>query len=416
MRLHHTSYLAVLGIILSVMTIGYGQTVSFQQLEQKVYRLNNELKYNESQALLLPVLQNKNFSAEDKYQAAILLSYTYKRVFDYQSTLKFLRIARQFAEETNKKDPYLATIRSEEAFVHFDRHDYQKASNLMKTLEKSDFNYISLENKSKLVTQQAYLRFLDKQYDQAEALYDRAIQLMRASTPCHLPMIFVKKMQLYNAMNRLDLLEDALSQSTLYADSCKIIKYHLYAYEELLHIYESRNDLTHIAETKKKLDSLNNIYARDENIASLHNQQENILLAEKDKEIQHEQTSKGYLAISLAGFVLVAFGLMGWLLAYHRQQHRLEIESRRMKAELESHLPLNNQVAPPGKSLIDPQRLTELSERQRRVLDCMALGMSNKQIADKLFISENTVKYHIKNIYLLLEIKDRKDFLVNIKK
>lgn len=84
MRQHHTSYLAVFGIILSVMTIGYGQTDSFQQLEQKVYRLNNELKYNESQALLLPVLQNKNFSAEDKYQAAILLSYTYKRVFDYQ--------------------------------------------------------------------------------------------------------------------------------------------------------------------------------------------------------------------------------------------------------------------------------------------------------------------------------------------
>ena len=45
----------------------------------------------------------------------------------------------------------------------------------------------------------------------------------------------------------------------------------------------------------------------------------------------------------------------------------------------------------------------------------MATGASNKAIADKLFISENTVKYHIKNIYQLLEIKDRKEFLVNLK-
>ena len=39
----------------------------------------------------------------------------------------------------------------------------------------------------------------------------------------------------------------------------------------------------------------------------------------------------------------------------------------------------------------------------------MAQGLSNKKIADKLFISESTVKYHIKNIYSILDLKDRKD-------
>jgi len=228
-------------------------------------------------------------------------------------------------------------------------------------------------------------------------------------------MIFVKKMQLYNAMNRLDLLQEAFAKSTFQADSCKITKYHLYAHEELLAIYQSRNDFRRIAETKKKLDSLNKIYAREENIASLHDQKENILLAEKDKELQSEQTSNGYLTIFLGGLVFVTLVLVGWLLIYRRQKRRMETEANRMKAELEGYLTLSRTIAP-AKAELEQERLKVLSDRQRDVLDCMAEGMSNKQIADKLFISENTVKYHIKNIYQLLEIKDRKDFLVQLKK
>jgi len=39
-----------------------------------------------------------------------------------------------------------------------------------------------------------------------------------------------------------------------------------------------------------------------------------------------------------------------------------------------------------------------LSERERAVLTCLALGMTNKEIAKKLQLSEHTVKDHIKRI------------------
>jgi DNA-binding NarL/FixJ family response regulator len=40
-----------------------------------------------------------------------------------------------------------------------------------------------------------------------------------------------------------------------------------------------------------------------------------------------------------------------------------------------------------------------LSEREREVLQCMALGLSNQQIAEKLTISSATVKNHVNSIY-----------------
>lgn len=394
---------------------GYSQSVPLQQLEETVYRLNNELKYNESQARLLPLLTDPSLSADYKYHVTKLLSYTYKRVFDYQSALKFLATAHTFAEQTPNQALYRAAIRSEEAFIYFDTQDYARSDSLMTLLAKNNFAGVDAENTSKLVMQQGYLQFLGKQYTAAEATYDRAIALMRLTDPCDLPMIFVKKMQLYNAMNRLDLLRDALNKSSRSADSCRIIKYHLYANEELLAIYESRHDLLAIAETKQKLDSLNIIYNAKKNISALHNQKETILLAEKDTEIQREQTDKSYLAMTLWALALVSLGLLVWLLMDHQHKRRIAAESERMKTELENYL-LQSRATAVNEIPAVLEPLKGLSDRQREVWDCMAIGLSNKEIADTLSISENTVKYHIRNIYHFLEVKDRKGFLVQLKK
>ena len=48
-----------------------------------------------------------------------------------------------------------------------------------------------------------------------------------------------------------------------------------------------------------------------------------------------------------------------------------------------------------------------LSEREREVLHLLALGRSNRQIGTELFISENTVKNHVRNILAKLEVSSR---------
>jgi len=51
--------------------------------------------------------------------------------------------------------------------------------------------------------------------------------------------------------------------------------------------------------------------------------------------------------------------------------------------------------------------MADLSDRELEVLRLLAVGKSNKEIAEKLFLALGTVKYHINNILTKLEAEDR---------
>lgn len=49
----------------------------------------------------------------------------------------------------------------------------------------------------------------------------------------------------------------------------------------------------------------------------------------------------------------------------------------------------------------------ELNEREMEVLRSMAAGLSNREIADKMYLSINTIKWHTSNIYGKLGVRRR---------
>jgi RNA polymerase sigma factor (sigma-70 family) len=51
--------------------------------------------------------------------------------------------------------------------------------------------------------------------------------------------------------------------------------------------------------------------------------------------------------------------------------------------------------------------LSELSERERDVLELVAAGMSNEQIAERLFLSPRTVERHLSNVYAKLRLSGK---------
>lgn len=58
---------------------------------------------------------------------------------------------------------------------------------------------------------------------------------------------------------------------------------------------------------------------------------------------------------------------------------------------------------------LDPERLKQvgISKREYDVLQLMAQGFSNQEIADQLFISLNTVKSHASKLFSKLDVKRR---------
>ena len=54
-----------------------------------------------------------------------------------------------------------------------------------------------------------------------------------------------------------------------------------------------------------------------------------------------------------------------------------------------------------------PQERGEVTEREREILALVAEGLTNAQIAHRLRVSDNTVKFHLQNLYLKLGVRNR---------
>ena len=66
-------------------------------------------------------------------------------------------------------------------------------------------------------------------------------------------------------------------------------------------------------------------------------------------------------------------------------------------------------IAAPERFTLNQPRLQELgiTPRELEILELIARGLSNREIAEQLFIAEGTVKNHVTNILGKLDVRDR---------
>lgn len=61
----------------------------------------------------------------------------------------------------------------------------------------------------------------------------------------------------------------------------------------------------------------------------------------------------------------------------------------------------------PTPELADQAKLDELTPRERDVLEVVARGLSNREIATVLGVEESTIRTHVKRILMKLDLRDR---------
>ena len=77
--------------------------------------------------------------------------------------------------------------------------------------------------------------------------------------------------------------------------------------------------------------------------------------------------------------------------------------TRRLIDELASH---------PDRHRPIPERLEELTAREREVMGLVAMGLTNREIAERLFVSPATAKTHVSRAMLKLHAHDRAQLVV----
>jgi DNA-binding CsgD family transcriptional regulator len=379
------------------------QTNGIDQLEVKITKQNDVQNYEASIQLISDFINHQDHTAYEKCYAYIFKSYTYKRLFNYEECLHNLDLALEEGLKSDKKEEVENYIKAEKAFVYFDTHKYKKASELMQDLYASNYKYLDSDSKAWIIMQEGYLLFINKRYVEAENRLNISLALVLKNCPRNAPNIYGKKIELYNAMKMYSKRDEAFRLGLQYAKKYKIVKYEMYLYEVLTKQHQMNADFKDAFTSQQKLDSLTFLYNSINNNGKIQILEMQIDNQKKRLELRHEQT-KHYFLISIAIVLLLLLLISSRLYMINKQKRILvESENSRIHKDIER---LTKAIDEKGNKRLDLS-LYNLTNRQKEIIGLVKDGKSNKEIASILFISENTIKYHLKIIYEILDIEHR---------
>lgn len=84
-----------------------------------------------------------------------------------------------------------------------------------------------------------------------------------------------------------------------------------------------------------------------------------------------------------------------------------------MSREIARHLIAYFQQTPVPPSA--PEELAELSPREREILELVAQGFADKEIAEKIGVRHGTVRWHLQHVYEKLHVRSRTEAVVKLR-
>ncbi|NND34943.1 MAG: helix-turn-helix transcriptional regulator, partial [Saprospiraceae bacterium] len=136
------------------------------------------------------------------------------------------------------------------------------------------------------------------------------------------------------------------------------------------------------------------------------------------QKIEFENQRYKLIAV-LIGLLLVGMLLFTWFYRKHKEKQINELELKEQITLLRERIGsllsnANNEISLPDRDAFNQLILAPLTEKEYDILRDLIQRKSNAQIAQSHYISVNTVKFHLKNIYSKLGVSDRKRVLEKV--
>lgn len=382
------------------------QTVDPQRLNDEISILNDEFKYEASLLKLEEVITDKKSTHFDIFNAYIQRSLTYKRLYNYPEVSRNLELAKEHLDEVDdKKLKEIGEVRwlVEQLFVAFDNQKWKEVDEVIKEISTKNITLLNSETTLFYYNVIATLQMKEKDFLEAEKTLNHAIELGKRDNPKHVAAVYIKLIDLAELKKDIPMAEKAFDNAVFYSKKYKMLIYEKFVYYIMSHFYAEMKDYEKAYINQEIGVSLTYKYSTNTFNGKLTILDKELLDKRKNIEINYEKKIRYLLLTCLIG--TIAFLIVVIKLYYsNKEKNRfIQRENTRMRIELENLMKESNEK---GDKLLQIENYN-LTERQTDIINLVKQGKTNKEIGEKLFISENTVKYHLKTIYKVLGIDNR---------
>lgn len=398
MRVKSPLQLAILLFLLFFLTKALSQTYRFKQISEQVTQYNNDGKFDETILLLEEIISNNKATNYDRYHAYFLKYQTYKRLFLYDKAAFNLDLALEEGLKSDKKEIIESQIKFERLFMAFDLLNFDQVNQLLPRISTEDLARVSYTTQGFYYAVLGVVEIKAERLKEAEQYFEKAIVIFEAHDPQNLPMIYRKQIDLYRMLNQYDKSIESFELGLKYAKQYNIDVYIFNMYFDLAYFYKQIGDLDKAIEVQEICNRLAKEYDEGSVLGRLNVLETKLALERIEAEKKRDRT----IIISLVGslFLLVVFLLLlyKYINQIRKNKKQLEEENESLRSNILELLSKTEQ---------ETGEFMRLTARQKKIIDLVKQGKTNKEIGSTLFVSENTVKYHLKNIYDVLRVSSR---------
>jgi len=402
------SIVANLTFFLTVFFLSPVYALDDKKLNDKIDSLNDKGKVKESIILLEKITSDEDVDQLKKSYAYILKATTYKRFYNYSEALNNLNQALNSSKGSAHYLEVESRVKLEKLFIYFDTKQKDKFEALLQDINSDNLKFIKSETRVFYESILGHIELEKGNLETADKYFDYCILLLEKENPRHLPNIYKVKVNLYNKMNKKELAIEAYEKGMYYANKYNVDLYKIVMLETLLYFYINNNDYKNAYFTQLKV-SKERLKYNDREVSGNLIQLEKKLADDRIKQERLENKTLKYILLSIiiVLFVVLMF-LCRKLIIINKKYSLIAHQNTQLLTQLSDISSINE------KRIKDYEEVSDLnpynlSYRQIEIIKLIRQDKSNKEISTILFISENTVKYHLKKIFEILKINSRSD-------